>query len=591
MISVSWFKIRHLVMALVALLTVAAVACGSTGPAGPPGPAGPAGPQGPAGAAGAAGAAAAQPAAMAKPAKVVDKSKWGGTLRIAMTAGDVPLSDFMSTQGGEGHRFVADQLNDGLTIWNLGHGGPDTLAVPGLAESWELDPNNPLRWTFKLRDGITFHDGTVVDADSVVFSWHRGLTDESEYYYPDVAGIVKGYSGDLVESFRAIDDRTVEAITRTASGWMPQAAMFLMVGSPTQIKKVGTENYAQNHVGSGEFKYVDQTARVSLTMERFEEYWGRVPNVDTVIVRPIPEQTTRVAALRADEVDWIEVPPADAIETLIEEGFNLFTKPYPHWFPYAMNLHKAPWDDVRARKAIQYAIDRESLCRDILANTCIPATGMVYAEHPQFGNPTETYSYDPDKSRALLAEAGVETPVNFKVLISTSGSGQMSPVIMNEFIQRNLKDVGIEMEVVPVDWAVMQSRTLWRDPSEGGGQFPGNYQFLGNNEDFDAVNISSGTPWPMLWRGFLWSESTPAAFGNIMGYGSDEMDALLDQIDAAATPAEQNRLIGQAHALAIKDSPMIYIVHDLNPRMLNDRIKGYVQDQNWVTTLQDLWIE
>ena len=185
-------------------------------------------------------------------------------------------------------------------------------------------------------------------------------------------------------------------------------------------------------------------------MERFEDYWGNQPNIDRIIARPLAEPTTRLAALRADEVDWIEVPPSDSIDTLEEEGYQLFTKIYPHVWPYQINVLKPPYDNKLVRQALNYAIDRESLCRDLLNGICIPSTGFAYPGHVSFGNPAETYTYDPDKAKALLEEAGVELPITFRALISTSGSGQMSPLPMNEFIQRNLKEVGVEMELVTI---------------------------------------------------------------------------------------------------------------------------------------------
>ncbi len=420
-------------------------------------------------------------------------------------------------------------------------------------------------------------------------SWDRQLNEDSEYYKSDVAAVALGLSGDIVESYRAIDDLTVEVITRKPSGFTLDAMLFINVGSPTAIKE-HLDDFANNHEGAGPFNYIEQTPRVSMTMDRFEDYWGHVPNVDRVILRPIPEQTTRVAALRADEVDWIEVPSSDSIPSLREAGFDIYLKPYPHWYPYQMNLHKEPWDDIRVRKALQYAIDRESLCRDVLNGICIPGTGPVYDGHPHFGNPEEIYTYDPERAKALLAEAGVELPLKFKVMISTSGSGQMSPLIINEFVQRNLKEIGVDMEIVPVEWNAMLDRTIWRSPEEGRTE-PGNYQFLGENEDFDATNISYGTPWPNLWVAFFGSTRGPGSFVNIMGYGSEEMDAALDAAEAAFDRAEQWEAIGRVHEIAIEDSPMIYMVHDLNPRAMNPRVKGYVQDQSWVTTLQDLWIE
>ena len=353
------------------------------------------------------------------------------------------------------------------------------------------------------------------------------------------------------------------------------------------------DDFADNHEGSGPFNYIEHTPRVSMTVERFVDYWGKVPNVDQYISFPIPEQSTRVAALLNSEVDWIEVPASDAIPRMLEAGMILSAEKRAHWWPYQINMHKAPWDDVRVRKALNYAIDRETLCRDILNGICVPAAGVTYPGHPHFGNPEEIYTYDPEKAKALLAEAGVELPVKFHLLTSTSGSGQMSPIIMNEFIQRNVAESGFEMTMEFVEWNTFQERTWVRLAPEDGDK-PGNYQFIGDNAHFDAFNNSFGTDWPTLWAAYFRSARATAAdrsaFANTMGYVSEEMDSWLDKAEKCFTTACQDEAFAHVNEIAMRDSVHIFVVHDANPKMINPRIKGYVQDQCFCVYLNDLWI-
>lgn len=506
--------------------------------------------------------------------------KMGGELRIGMTAADIPLSDVAADQGFEGWRFVGFQLNNGLTVWDW-NGERIPAPVPGLAESWEVSPDDPTKWTFTLRDNLKFHDGTEIDANAVVAGTQRFFNEEHPYYSSQVAGLTTWIWGSTccsASAYKAIDSKTVELTTIEQSGYVPFASVFTTIGSPTALEEYGTEEFPNNHVGAGPFKLVSKEPRVSIIMERFEDYWGNKPNIDRVIVRPLAEPTTRLAALQADEVDWIEVPPSDSIDTLEEDGFQLFTKIYPHVWPYQINVLRPPFDNKLVRQALNYAIDRESLCRDLLNGICIPATGFAYPEHASFGNPAETYNYDPDKARALLEEAGVELPVQFRALISTSGSGQMSPLPMNEFIQRNLKDVGVEMELVTMDWNALLSRAFFRNNG---------YTFTEENEDLDAYNISYAYVEPGIWGNFFGTEGG----NNKGGYSSPEADELFRQAQASFDFAEQDRLLAKAHEIIVDDAPYLFVAHDLNPRVLNPRVKGYVQDQSWFTNLQDLWIE
>jgi len=130
------------------------------------------------------------------------------------------------------------------------------------------------------------------------------------------------------------------------------------------------------------------------------------------------------------------------------------TGPYPHNWGHRC-ARQAPWDNKLLRKAANYAIDRVGICKNLLNDTCVPGTGVIYKGHPWFGNPKETYEYNPEKAKALVKQAGYgdgRRPPRAVHLISTSGSGQMLPLAMNELIQKNLKDVGLDMEVQPVEW-------------------------------------------------------------------------------------------------------------------------------------------
>ena len=182
-------------------------------------------------------------------------------------------------------------------------------------------------------------------------------------------------------------------------------------------------------------------------------FWDpkRRPKAEKLILFPMPELTTRLAALRSGQVDWIEVPPPDAIPQLKAAGFQIALNSYPHNWTHTLRLDKEPWNNKLVRKAANYAIDRVGICKSLLNDTCIPATGVAYKGHPWFGNPKETYEYNPAKAKELLKQAGFDgtskRPAKAVALISTSGSGQMLPLAMNELVQKNLKDVGIDAKL------------------------------------------------------------------------------------------------------------------------------------------------
>jgi peptide/nickel transport system substrate-binding protein len=386
----------------------------------------------------------------------------GGTLRIGMTAADIAYTAGIPDQGFEGYRFVGYQLYDALVRWDLSQGERLPDIAPALAESWEVDKNDVHRWVFKLRHGIKFHDGSDFNADAVIWNWDKIRNKEAPQYDTQQAGNV-GFRLTTIKSYRKLDDYTVEFTTTQPSSFVLFQLVYVLYSSPAQWEKVGRDwrAFAANPSGTGPFKMARFVPRERAEYEPNKEYWdkNRIPKVDKVVLLPMPEPTTRLAALRTGQVDWIEVPPHDAIPLLKQAGFQGALRSYPHVWPHSLNLKQAPWDNKLVRQAANYAIDREGICKSLLNNTCIPATGVVYPGHPWFGKPAFTYTYDVKKAKELMKQAGYEGKrVKTSFLISTSGSGQMLPLPMNEFLQENLREIGIDVELIPIEWNTL---TVW----------------------------------------------------------------------------------------------------------------------------------
>jgi peptide/nickel transport system substrate-binding protein len=231
-------------------------------------------------------------------------------------------------------------------------------------------------------------------------------------------------------------------------------AVYLLFTSPASFEKAGRD-WAKvatlPAAGTGPFYITSIVPRQEADLARWDKYWdaARMAKVDNVVLMPIPEANSRLAALRSGQVDWIEVPPADGIASLKSAGFAVTTGSYPHVWPWFFNIGAAnsPFKDVRVRQALNYCIDREGLV-SLLNGTAEPSVGWLKASDPDFGSPVNRYKFDAAKGKALLAEAGYTPakPLSFKALISNSGSGQMLPLPMNEFLQQNLKeDCGVNV--------------------------------------------------------------------------------------------------------------------------------------------------
>jgi ABC-type transport system substrate-binding protein len=506
----------------------------------------------------------------------------GGVLRIGMTAADIAYTAGQPDQGFEGFRFVGYPLYDALVRWDLSQGErlPDIL--PGLAESWEVDTDDVLKWRFKLRRGVKFHDGSDFNADAVIWNWEKIRNKDAPQYDVKQAGEVAQRIS-VIKDYRKLDDYRVEFTTTRPSSFVPFQVVYVLYSSPTQWENVGRnwQAFAANPSGTGPFKMTRFAPRERAEYEPNTEYWdkNRIPKADKVILLPMPEVTTRLAALRTGQVDWIEVPPPDAIPTLRQSGFQIFLRSYPHVWPYSLNLKGAPWGNKLVRQAANYAIDREGLCKSLLNDTCIPATGVVYQGHPWFGHPKQTYSYDPKKARDLMKQAGYGGKrARTSFLISTSGSGQMLPLPMNEYVQENLREIGIDVELVPIEWNTL---TVW-----------GRKGFVDEHAQTGAVNISYNfvEPFSAFVR-FFHSASVPPRSVNITGYNNPEADRLIETAEASFDPGARDAALGQLHELLMDDAPWIFVVHDLNPRAMSPKVKGFVPAQSWFVELTLPWVE
>lgn len=514
----------------------------------------------------AAGAAAVPPA----PARAVG----GGVLRVAMTAADLPSSHGIPNNGFEGFRFLGYPPYDGLVNWDLRH-SPDKPAdiTPGLFSAWHPDETNPLRWIFTVRQGVKFHDGSDFDADAVIWNLRRVYDDKSPQYDAPAAPIVRA-AVSMVDTFEKADHTTIIITIKYPFSFLPWLLTRVLMVSPTQWEAVG-KNWAEfqkRPAGTGPFKITRVASGQYIEMVRNEAYWDttRIPKLEKLIVSPMAEATTRIAALRSGQVDWIEVPAPDSIPSLQQAGFTVTLWPYPHTYPYVLNtLDDSPFHDVRVRRAINYAVDRDGLCK-LINGIAKPAAGLYPPGHPLFGSPSQHYTYDPAKAMALLQEAGYGPgrPVKAKIMISTSGSGQMLPLPMNEFMQQNFKAVGMDIDFDVVEWGTMLV-AIRSDPKAT------------QSHGVDGINISLSSVDPSTMFRYYAKDSFSPTNYNWGHWANEDVTALLKQAQTTFDPEEQTKLLAQAHAIVVDEAAWLFIVHDLNPRAMSKKVQGFVPVQSW----------
>jgi len=296
-----------------------------------------------------------------------------------------------------------------------------------------------------------------------------------------------------------------------------------------------------------------------------------VPKLDKLVLVPLPEANARVAALRSGQVDWIEAPPPDAVASLKGAGFKIVTNAYPHnWTWHFSRVEGSPWNDIRVRKAANLAVDREGM-KELLSGLMIPAEGFMPPGHQWFGHPAFKLTHDPEAAKKLLAEAGYgpNKPVKTKILISASGSGQMQPLPMNEFVQQNLAEVGIQVEFEVVDWNTLIN--IWR----AGAKHDSARGATGMNYTYFIQD-----PFTAFVRHLQCNLAPPA--GTNWGYYCDpEMDKLFDQVRNTFDKAAQTAILQKIHEKYVDDALFLMVTHDVNPRAMSAKVTGFVQAQNW----------
>jgi peptide/nickel transport system substrate-binding protein len=508
-------------------------------------------------------------------------------LRIAMTAADIPRTLGQPDQGFEGNRFTGIPMYDALTQWDLSKADAASVLMPGLALSWAVDAKDKTKWVFKLRPGVKFHDGSDFNADAVVWNVQKVLDKEAVHFDASQVGVTASRMPTL-RSAKKIDNLTVELTTSEPDSFLPLNLTNLFMASPAHWQKKfeaaagatpadkaknAWTAFAADASGSGPFKMARFLPRERLEVVANKAYWDpkRTPKIDRVVMLPMPEANARTAALLGGQVDWIEAPAPDAMPQITQRGFKIYSNAQPHVWPWQLSFAEgSPWLDKRVRQAANLCVDRGGL-KQMLGGMMAEPKGTVPPGHPWWGNPKFDIKYDVKAAQALMAQAGhsAAKPLKVKVQISASGSGQMQPLPMNEFVQQSLKACYFDVEFDVIEWNTLF--TNWRkgakDPSANGANAT-NVSFAAMDPFFAMVRFSS-------------TKTYPPVSNNWGYYGNEEIDKLIADARTSFEDKARDVALSKLHARIVEDAAFVWIAHDVGPRAMSAKVKGVVQPRSW----------
>jgi peptide/nickel transport system substrate-binding protein len=398
----------------------------------------------------------------------------GGTMVFGTSADPVSM-DGAYVSDGESLRVVRQIFE---TLVTTEEGGTDI--VPALAEEWEVSEDGKT-WTFSLREGVKFHDGTDFNADAVCFNfdrWHNfeGVQQSSSvsYYYQTVfTGFANNEDPEqgesLYKSCTAEDESTavIELTSASASFLSGMALASFSMASPEALEKYEADKVTgsgeeprfegtfgtQNPVGTGPFKLETFEPNNRLVLARFDDYWGDKAKLDKVIFKPIADGPARRQALESGEIQGYDlVDPAD-LDALKNAGFQVLERPAFNVGYVGINSAKPPLDNPKVRQAIAHALNRQALLDAKYPPGSEVATQFMPPSLFGYSDDVPTYEYDVDKAKQLLSEAGVTNPtVEFWYPTGVSRPYMPDPVANFQAFEADLTAAGFKVVPKSAPW-------------------------------------------------------------------------------------------------------------------------------------------
>lgn len=486
--------------------------------------------------------------------------EYGGVLRAGFQTDPVGLDPHITNATST--RNMLENTYEGLVRFDS-----SLQVLPALAESWETSEDG-LAWTFHLRPGVTFHDGSPLTASDVAFSINR-IKD------PAIASPRSDDFG-VVESIDVVDDLTVVFnLTQPYAPLLSKLGNSLNVIVPQHV--VEAEGDLQNTVvGTGPFRFVEYLPQTRMVLERNDDYWrtdeagNQLPYLDGIQIIFYPDPTSRTTAIQTGSVDWIEYVPAPDIDILaLDPAIELVGGIASNFRTLYMNATHAPFDNVLVRQAVSHAIDEQAIVDVALFGTGgVVATGTTIPAENFYGIDTSPYiGRDVERARELLAEAGYADGFEFDLYVTSTYDFLRTPA---ELIQADLAAVGITANIVAEDWTVYLPKAL-------AGDFTAT--ILGESGQSDPDD-------------FLFNVFYTGNGGNLSQFSDPVLDELLEQGRQVSDIEERREVYARAQERIFEMAPHVFLFHSTQYVAHRDNVHGYLHFPNTsYLSLSEVWLD
>ncbi|MBN8203378.1 MULTISPECIES: glutathione ABC transporter substrate-binding protein [Bacillaceae] len=406
--------------------------------------------------------------------------------------------------------------------------------IPQLAEEYSVS-DDALEYTFKLRQGVTFHDGEPFNAEAVKTSFERIMKDESLRLNS------RGFN--LITSIDVIDEYQIKVTLKEPYAGMLTRFVSAKILSPKLIND-SSSDIGKTPVGTGPFKFVEWVQGDHLTVERFDDYWNKADRVKKITYKPVPENGSRVAMLKTGEAHVIYPAPVQNLKEL-ESNSDVEIHKIPSTIAryVSINTMKEPYDDVRIRQAINYAVNKEAFISVVNSGYGLPLDSIIPSK-TQFYSKQETYDHNIEKAKELMKEAGFEDGFNAEIWGNTNSDTLKGM----QFIQQQLKEIGITVEIKSMEEGTLSDEIY-------GAQTPEDAKVQMWYVSWSAYPSDTTNATKPLFS----SSSFPPDGANTAYYKNDDVDKWITEVNQTADPDRQAEIYSNIQSTIYKDAPWIFL--------------------------------